>query len=90
MRALLLTTSLALMAVGCTWLSEPCPCGRTFERDPWTDEPAALGADHAIGVHCICQCGDDPPALEDPSVRCERYERGCTTEEGQRASYTCR
>ena len=89
MRALLIAT-LALATAGCTWLAEPCPCGRSFERDPWTDEPALLGTDHSIGVHCVCQCGEDERVLEDPSAQCERYERACTTAAGESALYTCR
>ncbi len=75
---------------GCGWMSEPCPCGRSFERDPWSEEPFALGANHAVGVHCICRCGDGEPVLEDPSASCELYERPCVDAEGVRTTYVCR
>lgn len=70
-------------------MTEPCPCGRSFERDPWTEAPSVFGSDHAIGVHCICRCGDDEPVLEDPSVQCELYEGTCRDSSGERAEYVC-
>jgi len=71
-------------------MSEPCPCGRSFERDPWTEESSPVGPNHAVSVHCICRCGDDAPVLEDPSVQCELYEGSCVDTDGRSNAYTCR
>ncbi|HJL19981.1 MAG TPA: hypothetical protein RMH99_30230 [Sandaracinaceae bacterium LLY-WYZ-13_1] len=91
MRRALLVAAFGLVTLGCSWMSEPCPCGRSFERDPW-DEGATLsvGPNHAIGVHCLCRCGGEGEAIrEDPSATCERFETACTLPSGERSTYVC-
>lgn len=68
----------------------PCPCGQTFDHDPFgSDDAYYVGADHAESVHCFCQCGDGPLDRLPPSQTCEAYEGTCHDRNGKPAEYTC-
>ena len=73
-------------------LSTSCPCGESFERDPFDPESQFyVGSEHSVSDHCLCRCG--PEGDEErmpPSNSCEGYEVECRSGDGAIAVYQCR
>jgi len=64
-------------------MSQTCPCGEQFNRDPLDpDADFFLGANHELGDHCFCRCGDGPEQRMPPSLTCEGYEGPCERSDG--------
>ncbi|MFK7991789.1 MAG: hypothetical protein AB8I08_37575 [Sandaracinaceae bacterium] len=84
----IVASALALLPC-CGFFQQPCGCGESFETDPFTGEIDVVGPSHEVGVHCVCQCGDDPEVLEPPSAQCEQYEGDCRTASGVASQYRC-
>lgn len=87
---LALVAALGLAAVGACALSETCPCGQTFEEDPF--DPGAsfyVGPDHQESDHCFCRCGDGPAERLPPSRTCEAYETACQRPDGAVTRFAC-
>jgi hypothetical protein len=82
--------ALGALAVSCMMSGAPCPCGQTFEQDPFgSDDPFYVGPEHDEEAHCFCRCGDGPRERLAPSDTCEGYESPCETRNGEIARYSC-
>lgn len=79
---------LIALASGCL-TDGRCPCGQTFETNPFDPYGGPIGVNHPRGIHCICRCAGGEPVLEDPALDCSIYEGPCRGPEGEPAEYRC-
>jgi hypothetical protein len=89
-RVVVMLAVLGALAVSCMMAVAPCPCGQSFDRDPFgSDDGFFIGAEHDESVHCFCRCGDGPRERLAPSMTCEAYEGPCEARNGEIARYVC-
>ena len=85
MKLLLLVAAFAACAA-----SQRCPCGETFDRDPFDpDSGFSIDGDHDASAHCYCRCGDVPEERFPPSQTCSGFEGSCELPNGSLAQRTC-
>lgn len=84
-----LTAFLIALPIACV-MSQTCPCGETFDRDPLDPEADFfVGTDHEVSDHCFCRCGDGPEVRMPPSETCAGYEGPCERPDGAIDRLTC-
>jgi len=86
---LAIVVSALAMFVSCLAAGSGCPCGESFDRDPFGGDSLDIGADHEESVHCFCRCGTGPRERLPPSATCEEYEGPCQTDHGEVTAYVC-
>lgn len=89
MLRLLVVAVISTIVAACLVAGTGCPCGESFERDPFGSADLAIGPDHDESVHCFCRCGGDPRERFAPSETCDAYEGPCRMRNGEIAQYTC-
>lgn len=87
--ALVMLATAGALTVSCMMGGTPCPCGQTFDQDPFGSGGLFIGPEHDESVHCFCRCGDGPRERLAPSETCEAYEGSCETRDGALARYVC-
>ncbi|MDQ3370006.1 MAG: hypothetical protein M3680_31695 [Myxococcota bacterium] len=84
-----LTALLLAIPIACV-MSNTCPCGEEFDRDPLDPEADFfVGTNHEVTDHCFCRCGDGPEERLPPSQTCSGYEGPCEGSDGAIELLTC-